>query len=57
VEEGTNVIVGADPVRIVAEARKVLNGIGAVYKKPEFWDGNASERILKALADALDAGR
>jgi len=57
VEEGTNVIVGADPVRIVAEAQKVLNGTSAAYKKPEFWDGNASERILKALADALGAGR
>ncbi|MGX2039596.1 non-hydrolyzing UDP-N-acetylglucosamine 2-epimerase [Methylocaldum sp. MU1018] len=53
VEEGTNVIVGSDPARIVAEAQKVLNGAGAAYRKPELWDGNASERILKVLADAM----
>jgi len=57
VEEGTNVIVGADPARIVAAARKVLSGAGADCRKPEFWDGNAAGRILKALTDAMGAGR
>jgi UDP-N-acetylglucosamine 2-epimerase (non-hydrolysing) len=55
VEEGTNVIVGSDPARIVAEARKVLSGSGAARKKPELWDGKASARILSVLSDAMRA--
>lgn len=55
VEEGTNVIVGSDPERIVAEAKKALSGSGAAGKKPELWDGKASARILSILSDALHA--
>ncbi|BBA37556.1 UDP-N-acetylglucosamine 2-epimerase [Methylocaldum marinum] len=55
VEEGTNVIVGSDPERIVAEAKKALSGSGAAGKRPELWDGKASVRILTTLSDALYA--
>ncbi len=54
VEEGTNVLVGSDPARIVAEARKALSGSAAASKKPELWDGRASARILSTLADVLN---
>jgi UDP-N-acetylglucosamine 2-epimerase (non-hydrolysing) len=54
VEEGTNVLVGSDPARIVAEARKALSGSGATGRKPELWDGKASARILSTLADVLN---
>src|SRR5690554_6184635 len=54
VEEGTNILVGSDPVRIVAEARKALKGLAATGRKPELWDGKASARILATLADVLN---
>jgi UDP-N-acetylglucosamine 2-epimerase (non-hydrolysing) len=49
VTEGTNVVVGTDPVRIVAEANKVLAGQGKKGVRPGLWDGLASERIVQAL--------
>ena len=53
VEEGTNVLAGTDPVRIVAEARKVLRGEGTQGRQPHLWDGNAAERIVEVLAGEL----
>jgi len=49
-EEGTNVVVGADPARIVAEAGKILQGQGKVGKRPDLWDGRAAERIVRILS-------
>lgn len=51
VTEGTNVVVGRDPQRIFAEARRAMNGEIAA-RRPELWDGRAAERI----ADVLIAG-
>lgn len=53
VDEGSNVLVGTDPVRIVAEARKVLRGEGKQGRRPMFWDGKAAERIVEILAKEL----
>jgi UDP-N-acetylglucosamine 2-epimerase (non-hydrolysing) len=50
VDEGSNVLVGTDPVRIVAEARKVLRGEGKQGRRPHLWDGKAAERIVEILA-------
>lgn len=47
--EGTNTLVGTDPARIVAEARRVLDGEGKSGRTPELWDGHAAERIVKIL--------
>jgi UDP-N-acetylglucosamine 2-epimerase (non-hydrolysing) len=44
------VLVGTDPVRIVAEARKVLRGEGKQGRRPHLWDGKAAERIVEILA-------
>jgi UDP-N-acetylglucosamine 2-epimerase (non-hydrolysing) len=49
VEEGTNELVGTDPVRIVAEARKILRGEGKQGRRPQLWDGKAAERIVAIL--------
>lgn len=53
VDEGTNVLAGTDPTRIVAEARKVLRGEGKQGRRPHLWDGKAAERIVAVLAEAL----
>ncbi len=53
VEEGTNVLAGTDPAKIVAEARKVMRGEGKQGKRPHLWDGRAAERIVEILAKDL----
>jgi UDP-N-acetylglucosamine 2-epimerase (non-hydrolysing) len=55
VDEGTNVLVGTDPDRIVEEARKVLGGGGKQGVRPALWDGNAAQRIVAHLSRLLGA--
>lgn len=56
VDEGTNVLAGTDPVRIVEEVRRVLAGNGKRGKRPALWDGKAAERIVAILSKELNAG-
>jgi UDP-N-acetylglucosamine 2-epimerase (non-hydrolysing) len=53
IDEGSNVLVGTDPARIVAEVRKVLLGQGKRGRRPHLWDGKAAERIIGILATEL----
>ncbi|MBK7767622.1 MAG: hypothetical protein IPI44_17005 [Sulfuritalea sp.] len=53
VEEGSNVLPGTDPARIVAEARKLLRGAGRQGRRPHLWDGKAAQRIVAVLAGEL----
>ncbi len=53
VEEGSNLLVGTDEVRIVSEARNVLSGHGKTGRRPALWDGCAAERIVRVLAEDL----
>ncbi|RME33928.1 MAG: UDP-N-acetylglucosamine 2-epimerase (non-hydrolyzing) [Gammaproteobacteria bacterium] len=53
VEQGTNVLVGTDPQRILEEAGKVLAGQGRQGRIPELWDGRAAERIVEVLERSL----
>jgi UDP-N-acetylglucosamine 2-epimerase (non-hydrolysing) len=46
---GTNELVGTDPARAVAAARKVLAGRGKQGRLPELWDGRAAERVAEIL--------
>ncbi|KOU82302.1 MULTISPECIES: non-hydrolyzing UDP-N-acetylglucosamine 2-epimerase [Streptomyces] len=50
VAEGTNVLAGTDPDRIVATVDKVLDDPPAP-RCPALWDGRASERIAAVLLD------
>jgi UDP-N-acetylglucosamine 2-epimerase (non-hydrolysing) len=53
VEMGTNVIVGTDRRKIVAEAMAALNGRNSEQVQlPPLWDGHTSQRILNALTEA-----
>jgi len=49
VMQGTNVIVGRDPERIVVETLAVLDERGKAGRVPELWDGRAAERIVNTL--------
>jgi UDP-N-acetylglucosamine 2-epimerase (non-hydrolysing) len=49
VEQGTNVLVGRDPERIVTEAHKVLRGESKRGRVPDLWDGHAAERAAEAI--------
>ena len=49
ISEGTNQLVGTDPVKIVAAARDVLAGNGKAGKTPPLWDGQAARRIVEVL--------
>ncbi len=53
VEVGTNVLVGTDTERIIAEAQKVLDGNAKKGQIPELWDGKAAERIVRILNEKL----
>jgi UDP-N-acetylglucosamine 2-epimerase (non-hydrolysing) len=52
---GTNVVVGTDAGKIVAEARKVIAGTHKKGQQPRLWDGNAAQRIAAHMIDWLRA--
>ena len=49
VTEGTNLVVGTDPVRIAKETQRILAGDTPSGRVPELWDGHAAERIAGIL--------
>jgi UDP-N-acetylglucosamine 2-epimerase (non-hydrolysing) len=49
VTEGTNIIVGTDPQKIIGQSRHVLHEVGKKGKVPKFWDGQAACRIVEVL--------
>jgi UDP-N-acetylglucosamine 2-epimerase (non-hydrolysing) len=49
VEQGTSTLVGHDRGRILAAARRVLDGTWRRGTVPPLWDGRAAERIADAL--------
>ncbi len=52
ITEGTNVLVGTDTNRIVGSYRESLNK-ARLHTRPKFWDGIASERIVRILLNCL----
>ena len=53
VTEGTNILVGTDPGRIIAEAQGILTGKDREWRVPELWDGRAAERIVTVLREQI----
>ncbi len=49
VTEGTNVIVGDDPEKIIKEADRILTGNAKQGQCPQIWDGKTAERIVNVL--------
>jgi len=49
ITEGTNTLVGSDPVRIVDGVRRILAGESKAGRIPELWDGRAAGRIVALL--------
>jgi UDP-N-acetylglucosamine 2-epimerase (non-hydrolysing) len=49
VEQGTNVLVGLDPDRIIDAGLRALSAPPASHRVPELWDGHAAARVLDVL--------
>ncbi|MFZ0033565.1 MAG: UDP-N-acetylglucosamine 2-epimerase (non-hydrolyzing), partial [Sedimentisphaerales bacterium] len=52
ITEGTNILVGTDTNRIVGGYHESLSK-ARPYTRPKFWDGKASERIVRILLNCL----
>ena len=53
VDEGTNVLAGTRPEKIIEAAKKALASDRRVTRRPHLWDGQAAERIVSILVDRL----
>ena len=53
VTQGTNRVVGTDPITIRAEVRKILDGAARPAQVPDLWDGRAAARIADVLLHDL----
>lgn len=58
VEQGTNTIVGTDPSAIASAYTSIINGTSdKAGRQPEFWDGQAAQRIARIIADWCGSAR
>jgi UDP-N-acetylglucosamine 2-epimerase (non-hydrolysing) len=51
IAEGTNIIIGTDPGRILAAVDEVLASGGKTGRIPPLWDGHAAERIARHIGE------
>jgi UDP-N-acetylglucosamine 2-epimerase (non-hydrolysing) len=49
ITEGTNILIGTDPAKILPAAQNILAGKGKPGRIPPLWDGHAAERIVDVL--------
>jgi UDP-N-acetylglucosamine 2-epimerase (non-hydrolysing) len=56
VEQGSNLVVGTDPVRITQEVDRALDGQGKKGRVPALWDGRTAQRIAELYERALGVG-
>ena len=55
ITEGSNTLIGNNPKKILQKVDLLLNKTESFYKKPDFWDGDASTRILKDLEKRISS--
>jgi len=55
VREGTNVIVGNDPARIISAVSEILEGKHKQGARPKLWDGKAASRIVQVIKEHWEA--
>lgn len=53
ISQGTNILVGSNTEKIIAEVFNILQGRGKRGTCPELWDGKTSERIVSILFDKI----
>jgi UDP-N-acetylglucosamine 2-epimerase (non-hydrolysing) len=53
IDQGTNVLVGTDPAKIIAAASEALTQVRKSLNRPEKWDGQAALRIAEILESKL----
>ncbi len=53
ITRGTNVLVGSDPVRIIEETKRILEGNAKTTKSLSLWDGKTADRILEVITKSL----
>jgi UDP-N-acetylglucosamine 2-epimerase (non-hydrolysing) len=53
VEQGTNVLVGTNPGKVVEAALQAIAGNAKKGRRPDLWDGHAAERVVGILARQL----
>jgi UDP-N-acetylglucosamine 2-epimerase (non-hydrolysing) len=53
ISQGTNLLIGTEPARIVAAAQDILAGKGKSGRIPPLWDGHTAERIVEILLRSL----
>jgi len=56
ISQGTNLLVGTDPEKIVSAARDVISGQGKAGRIPPLWDGHAAQRIVEILLKSVPRG-
>src|SRR5579864_5672790 len=49
ISQGTNLLVGTDPAKILSAAKEILGGRNKAGRLPALWDGKAAERIVATL--------
>jgi UDP-N-acetylglucosamine 2-epimerase (non-hydrolysing) len=57
VEQGTNVLAGSNPEKIISEFNRASRNRRKSNRSPRYWDGNAAKRIIKVLLDELSPER
>ena len=55
VGEGSNVLAGTEPRRVIELATAAIEGRCKRGRRPDLWDGHAAQRVVNILADSLCA--
>lgn len=54
VEEGSNILAGTNPERIISAVQAILSKPNQSRRRPQLWDGKAAERIVDILTTELN---